>query len=328
MATAEVGDDGSGEDPTVRRLEERVADMLGMPAAVFVPSGTMANQVALRTLAENASRVCAGARQHVVGFEDGAAGVNGYWQLHTVSDLDGVPDFESVRYVLSAAAHHQVATSVLCLENTHMAAGGRAWAPETASPLVELARGFGCRVHLDGARLFNAAVALGRPVADWARLFDSVTVCLSKGLSAPVGSVVAGNDEFVTEARRNRKRLGGAMRQAGVVAAAGLWALDHMVDRLVDDHERASELAALVAQRWPGAIDPAATDPAATDPAATMTNIVVFSHPHPEQLHAHMRSRGILGGTIADGVVRWVTHRHISAADIDTVAWASTDAPD
>ena len=199
-----------------------------------------------------------------------------------------------------------------------MAAGGAAWTPEQAQGLVEAARRHGCAVHLDGARLFNAAVALDRTVGELGAFADSVTVCLSKGLSAPAGSVLAGSDAFVAEARRNRKRLGGAMRQVGILAAAGRWALDNMVERLGDDHERARELAELVAERWPDALDL----------ASVVTNVVTFTHRDPELLLGHLRGQGILATTIAPGVVRWVTHRHITAAHTEAVAWALAGAPD
>ncbi len=318
MAIAEVGDDGSGEDPTVCRLEEQVAELLGKQSAVFVPSGTMGNQVALRVLARPATRVCLGERQHVVAFEDGAAGINGGWQLHTLDDSTGLPDAAAFATAVASAEHHQVATSVLALENTHMAAGGVAWVPAAADELVATARANSCGIHLDGARLMNAAVALGRPAAEWGALADTVTICLSKGLSAPVGSVVAGDEPVIAEARRHRKRLGGAMRQAGIVAAAGLWALDNLVERLASDHEHARALAELVLQRWSTALDL----------SRVQTNIVVFRHSNPVALHEHLRQHGILGGTIAPGVVRWVTHRHITEAHLEAVAWALVSAPD
>lgn len=302
MADAEVGDDGYGEDPTVARLEETFAERLGKNAAVFVPSGTMGNQIALRVLGRPGTLVVAGRRQHLVVYEQAAAATNGVAQLHPVDDPGGVPDLDQVASVVAATAHHQPPVSAVCAENTHMPAGGVPWGPE---PLDELAS-LGAPVHLDGARLFHAQVALGVPVAELAGAATTVMCCLSKGLAAPVGSLLAGPADVIAAARDERKRLGGALRQAGVLAAPGLIALTQMVERLADDHARARRLAEAVAERWPGAVEP----------ADVRTNLVIFTPPDPAKLVKHLAAAGIGAGTIAPGVVRLATHLDVDDAGV------------
>jgi threonine aldolase len=313
MADAEVGDDGYGEDPTVRALEEAFADRLGKQAALFVPSGTMANQIALRLLGRPGSLVVAGRRQHLVVYEMGAAATNGVAQLHVVDDGDGIPDLAEVGAVVEAAAHHQPPVAAICAENTHMPAGGLPWG---VAPLQALAA-LGPAVHLDGARLFHAEVALGVPVAELAGPASTVMCCLSKGLAAPVGSLLAGSAAEIEQGRAERKRLGGAMRQAGVLAAPGLLALTTMVERLAEDHDRARQLAVAVAERWPGAIDP----------ARVHTNLVIFEHPEPGSLLAHLAAAGIRAGTIGPGVVRFATHLDVDDADLARAIDAVRRAP-
>ena len=294
MAYAEVGDDGYGEDPTVRALEEAFAARLGKEAAVFVPSGTMANQIALRVLGRPGSLVVAGRRQHLVVYEMGASATNGVAQLHVVDDRAGPPDLAEVEAVVAAADHHQPPVAAICAENTHMPAGGVPWGSEQLAALAAL----GPAVHLDGARLFHAEVALGVPVAQLAAPATTVMCCLSKGLAAPVGSLLAGPAEHLQRARAERKRLGGAMRQAGVLAAPGLLALNTMVERLADDHARARTIAEAVAERWPGSIEP----------ASVRTNLVIFEHPDAGRLLDHLAACGIRAGTIGPGIVRLATH--------------------
>jgi threonine aldolase len=304
MAEAVVGDDGYGEDPTVRALEEAFAARVGKPRALFVPSGTMANQIALRILGRPGTRVVVGRRQHVVVYEAGAAALNSPTQFHLVADDDGLVHVEEVQRALAAVAHHQPPVSAVFVENTHMPAGGVPW-PRGA--LTELAA-LDVPIHLDGARLFNAEVATGVSAADYASSATTVMCCLSKGLAAPVGSVLAGPPELIDLARVERKRLGGAMRQAGVIAAAGLVALETMVGRLGDDHERARRLAEAVASRWPEA---------GLDPSSVQTNVVVFRHPDARALLAHLRTEGVLAGTISPGVVRLMTHVDVDDAGVE-----------
>ncbi|MGH9119574.1 MAG: threonine aldolase family protein [Acidimicrobiales bacterium] len=316
MAGAEVGDDGYGEDPTVRRLEEAFAARVGKEAAVYVPSGTMGNQIALRVLGRPGTAVVAGRRQHVVLYEQGGAAVNGWIQFHTVADADGTLDPGEVADLVAGVDHHWLPVSVVCVENTHMPSGGAPW-PLDRLRAVATAAG-GRPVHLDGARLFNAEVATGVAAADYAAPAATVMCCLSKGLAAPVGSLLAGSTSTIEAARLERKRLGGAMRQAGVIAAAGLVALETMVDRLADDHVRSGRLAEAVAERWPDA---------GLDPATVRTNCVVFRHPDPTRLLAHLADDGVLAGSIAPGVVRLMTHLDVDDDDVDRARKALASAP-
>jgi len=313
MADAKVGDDGSGEDPTVNELEELFAARVGKPASVFLPSGTMGNQVALRLLGVPGTRVVAGATSHVVGFELGAAGVNGVAQLHPIDDRLGQLDLAAARWAVEAAEHHWVPVSALFVENTHMAAGGVPWSLEA---LDEVA-GLGLPVHLDGARLFNAEVATGIGAAAFAGRATTLMCCLSKGLGAPVGSLIAGPAELMERARHERKRLGGAMRQAGVLAAPGLVALRDHVDRLAEDHERARRLGQAVADRWPGALLP----------EAVLTNIVCWDHPAPLRVLAHLESEGVLGGTLGPDRLRLVTHLDVDDEGIERACRALASTP-
>ncbi len=314
MFEAEVGDDGFGDDPTVRELESVFAQRVGKEAAVFVPSGTMGNQIALRLLAPRGTAVVVGRRQHVVIYERGGAAVNGWAQLMPVEDDDGTIDPDAVRYAVEAGGpHHWLPVGAVCVENTHMPACGAPWPLER---LQEIA-GLGLPVHLDGARLFNAEVATGVAAAEYAACATTVMSCLSKGLAAPVGSLLAGTADLVAEARVERKRLGGAMRQVGILAAAGLVALTRMVDRLVDDHVRARRLAEAVADRWPGALDP----------DRVRTNVVVFAHPDPAVLITHLAGEGVLATTIAPGMVRLCTHLDVDDDGVERATKALSAAP-
>ena len=316
MAEAEVGDDGYGEDPTVRRLEEAYAERVGKPAAVFVPSGTMANQISLRVLTRPGAMVLAGARQHIVAYERGAGPLNAGIQFQVLDDTEGILDPEAVRAAYRAATYHQPTPALVCIEQTHMAAGGRSWSVDQLVGLKEAAGDL--PIHMDGARLFNAEVATGVPAAAMTAVSTTVTSCLSKGLGAPVGSVLAGPAELEPEMRLARKRLGGAMRQAGILAAAGLVALDEMVERLADDHRRARRLAEVVAEHWPEA---------GCAPDAVTTNVVLFRPPHPEKVLAHLRGEGVLAGTVAPGVVRLMTHHDVDDGAIELACQALASAP-
>jgi threonine aldolase len=298
MATAVVGDDGFGEDPTVAALEARYAQLVAKPAAVLVPSGVMANQIALRVLAAPGDVVVAGRRQHVVGFELGAAARNASVQFALLDDATGALDVDEVRAAIAAEAHHQPHVAMVAVENTHMAAGG---APYPIDALEALASA-GRPVHLDGARLFNASVATGVAPSRYAACATTVMSCLSKGLCAPVGSVLAGPADVMARARVERKRLGGGMRQAGVLAAAGLVALDTMVERLADDHARARALADAVAAAFPDA---------GYDPSTCATNIVAFDVPDAVAVVAALAERGVLADTVAPTRVRLVTHHGV-----------------
>jgi threonine aldolase len=316
MADAEVGDDDYGEDPTVRALEEAFAMRLGKPAALFVPSGVMANQIAVRVLTAPGTAVVAGSRQHVVAYEFGAAACNSGIQFIALDDEDGMLDADQVRWARRAAEHHQPVVSLVSIENTHMAASGAPWTTDRLQAVVDAAGPV--PVHMDGARLFNAEVATGIAASDWAAPTTTVMCCLSKGLCAPVGSLLAGSDDVITVARLARKRLGGGMRQAGVLAAPGLLALRDMVGRLQEDHARAARLADAVAERWPGC---------GLDPATVRTNIVAFTHAEPDKLLAHLEDRGVLAHAIAPGTVRFVTHHDVDDAGVMRAIAALRDAP-
>ncbi len=318
MAEAEVGDDDYGEDPTVRRLEEEFAQRVGKPAALFVASGVMANQVAVRVLTSPGTAVVAGRRQHVVAYEYGAAAMNSGVQFIALDDDgDGMLRADDVRWARQASEHHQPAVSLVCVENTHMAESGAPWTPARLHALVEAAGPV--PVHMDGARLFNAEVATGVAAAEWAAPVTTVMCCLSKGLCAPVGSLLAGDEDVIAEGRLARKRLGGGMRQAGVLAAPGLVALREMVARLPEDHVRAARLAEAVAERWPAC---------GLDPARVRTNIVTFAHGQTEKLLAHLEGHGVLAHSIAPGVMRFVTHRDVDDAGVERALAALADVPD
>ncbi len=316
MAEAEVGDDDYGEDPTVRRLEEAFAQRLGKQAALFVASGVMANQVAVRVLTAPGTAVVAGRRQHIVAYEYGAAALNAGVQFIGLDDHEGMLRADDVRRAREASDHHQTAVSLVSIENTHMAASGAPWSRAGLRALADAAGPVA--IHMDGARLFNAEAATGVPAGEWASAATTVMCCLSKGLCAPVGSLLAGPEDVIAEGRLARKRLGGGMRQAGVLAAPGLVALRDMIERLPEDHVRAARLAEAVAERWPGC---------GLDPAAVRTNIVTFRHAAPDKLLAHLEGHGVLAHAIAPGTVRFVTHRDVDDAGIARTVTALADAP-
>ena len=318
MADAEVGDDVYAEDPTVNRLQELFAERVGKEAALFVPSGTMGNQLALRLLTRPGTTVVVGARQHVVIYENGAGGRNAGVQFTSVDDTDGTISVDDVRWAIDAGDHHYPRPSLVCIENTHMPAGGTVWPVEAIAGVAGVAGDAGIAVHMDGARLFHAEVATGTPVRAITEPVTTVMCCLSKGLCAPVGSLLAGPADVMDEARAERQRFGGGMRQAGVIAAAGIIALTAMVERLADDHRRAARLAEAVAERWPEA---------GLDPAAVSTNMVIFPHDNPAALLGHLRDEGIVAGTIAPGVVRLVTHHDVDDDGVERACKAIAGAP-
>ncbi len=308
MAQALVGDDGYGEDPSVNDLEARVAALLAKEAAVFVPSGVMANQMAVRVLTSPGDVIVAGANQHLVDFEMGASARNSSVQFALVEDATGQLDLDRVVEIIQSESHHRAHVGAVAVENTHMPSGGTPW---PAGALEALAHAVERPVHLDGARLFNAVVATGASAASLAAPATTVMVCLSKGLGAPVGSLLAGPADLMARARVERKRLGGAMRQAGVLAAAGIVALETMVERLEHDHRRAHQLAELVAGAFPES---------GYDPASCRTNIVAFDHPDARTLVAELADVGVLGGTLSARRVRLVTHLDVDDEDLDYVA--------
>jgi threonine aldolase len=313
MADAEVGDDDYGEDPTVNRLQDEFAALLGKEASLYVPSGVMANQIALRLHTRPGDAVVAGRRQHIVVYEEGAAAINAGVTFLGVDDSNGALDAGEVELAIESGRHHQPDVALLSIEDTHMASGGRIW----PSAGLAKAAATGLPVHMDGARLWNAAVASGLSPAARAAGVTTVMCCLSKGLGAPVGSLLAGPADLIEEARLHRKRFGGTMRQAGVIAAAGLVALGRM-ERLAEDHARAQSLAAAVADRWPDI---------GFEPDQVETNIVVFAPPEPDRLLAHLATGGVVAGTIGPGRVRLVTHADVDDAGIEVARGLIAKAP-
>jgi threonine aldolase len=304
MARAEVGDDVYGEDPEVNRLQARVAELLGKPDALFFPSGTMANQAALRLHTRPGDVVLASRGAHILRAEAGAAaGLSGL-QIETIG-RGGSFDADDVRAAIPPKDVHLAPATLLAVENTHNTAGGRVFQPAPLAAAVEAARGAGLKTHLDGARLWNASAALDVSLETLAAPFDTVSVCLSKGLGAPAGSLVAGSREQVEGLRRIRKMYGGGMRQAGVLAAAGLYAVQHHRERLRDDHRSARRLA--------DALEALGMSPE-TRPE---TNIVIFRVSSEEGFRRAAAERGVLLSTSGPGRVRAVTHLDISASDIE-----------
>ncbi|MRR08675.1 low-specificity L-threonine aldolase [bacterium] len=266
MMRADVGDDVWGDDPTVNKLQDVTAKLLGKPAGLFLPSGTMANQVAIRSHTSPGDEVILDRESHIFRYEVAAAAVVSGAQFNAIDGAGGVMTAAQVEQAIRPSDIHQPATRLVCLENTHNRAGGTTVPLDELRKVAALCRKHKIPVHLDGARLWNASVATGVPLREYAQHCDSVMVCFSKGLGCPVGSVLVGSSDFIEKARRSRKLFGGGMRQAGYLAAAGLYALKHNVGRLTQDHERAKRLAELIAAI--PALD--------IDLAAVQTNIVIF----------------------------------------------------
>jgi threonine aldolase len=309
MAAAELGDDVFGEDPTVNRLQRVAAELLGKEDALFVASGTMGNLLGVLSLARSGEEVVADADSHLFLNEAAGAATVGGIQIRQVPTEAGVMTAEQLQRVIRPRDDdHQPFTAAVCVENTHNKHGGVVWPLAGLRALHETARQSGLALHMDGARLFNAAVALGVPAHTIAAEADTVTFCVSKGLGAPVGSVLCGPAEVVDLARRWRKMVGGGWRQAGMLAAAGLWALEHSVDRLAEDHANARTLAEGLAEM----------DGIGVDLARVQTNIV-FVRPTalPAQEFAERcRERGVLGSGGRDGRVRFVTHLGVEPEDV------------
>jgi threonine aldolase len=313
MFDADLGDDVYGEDPTVNRLESLAAARLGKPAALFVPSGTMANLTCLLTHCQRGDEAIMGHMAHTFLFEAGGSAAVGGIHPHTVPNQpDGTLDLADIEAAIRSPGNaHYPRTRLICLENTHNRCSGAVLTPGYMAQIRALADRHGLAIHLDGARIFNAAIALSVPVAELARDADSVAFCLSKGLAAPVGSVICGSTEFLAGARRQRKMLGGGMRQAGVLAAAGIVALEEMVDRLAEDHANARRLAVGLSRMADILLD--------VD--RIQTNIVIFelglAAPAPADFAAGLAAQGVKVGTIGGRRVRAVTHHGIDAEDID-----------
>jgi threonine aldolase len=310
MANADLGDDVYGEDPTINRLEQRAAELLGKEAALFVASGTMSNLVALLTHCGRGDEAIVGSQAHILHYEvAGAAGLGGIQLRPAQNDARGRLDPAEVRGLIRGENVHNPHTALVCLENTHNRCGGAALSAADTDAVAAVAHEHGCAVHIDGARIFNAAIALGVPAAELVRNADSIGFCLSKGLAAPVGSLLCGSGAFIARARKMRKMVGGGMRQAGVLAAAGLVALEEMSERLAADHANARRLAEGLA-RLPGI---------RLDPVTVETNIVIFGLDglSAEEFLGAIRRAGVLAGGTGPASVRMVTHYGIDAPAID-----------
>jgi threonine aldolase len=303
MARAEVGDEQWGEDPTVTRLERRVAELLGQEAAVYLPSATMANQIAAAILTRPGDELIVEESAHMVVSELGGAARHSGLQVRMLRGERGTFSPEQVRSAYRRGSLHTPPTGLVALENTHNTGGGAVWPLDLLDATVAAARELGLPVHLDGARLLNAAVALGVPAARIASQFETVTLCLSKGLGCPLGALIAGSEELMARARREKHAFGGALRQSGIVAAAGLYALDHNVERLADDHARAARLA----DGWAAA---------GLDVRAE-TNIDQLRVADVPSAVARVAAVGVGLSPTAPGMLRAVTHLDVTDEDVE-----------
>jgi len=318
MAAAEVGDDVYGEDPTVNLLERRSAEVFGREAALFVPSGTMGNQIAIRCHTQPGQEVIADARAHILDWEMATVAAFSGCVVRAVPTSDGILTWRHIEPVIEQKSNFRAHTGLIAIENTHNLAGGRCTRTDFLEEIWAGAKAHRLPTHLDGARVFNAAVALGVDVRTLTRGFDSVMFCLSKGLGAPVGSMLVGTEELVARARRFRKALGGGMRQVGVLAAAGLMALEQGPKRLHEDHANARLLAEALAH----------TPGVSIDPELVETNIVIFKlsggQSAPE-LATRLKLRGVLISAFAHDSIRLVTHLDVSRGDCIDAAEALTE---
>jgi threonine aldolase len=311
MAQAPVGDEQRQEDPSVNSLQERVAALLGKDAALYVPSATMANEIAVKVHTRPGDKVILDETAHIFTSEAGSPAVLSGVMAHTVSGVRGVFTPEQVEAAVGREGPHYARARLLSVEQTSNLGGGTVWPQDRLQAVVEAARRHGMRTHMDGARLLNAVVASGVPAKEHARGFDSVTLCLTKGLGCPVGALVAGDRAFIADARRYKHMFGGAMRQAGIIAAAGLYALDHNVDRLAEDHTNARILARGLSEIAGVQIDVQHVE----------TNIVFFDVAgvglSAKEAVERMKARGVRMGATGPTLIRAVTHLDVSQADVE-----------
>jgi threonine aldolase len=311
MAEAQVGDDVFGEDPTVNLLQEKVANLLGKEAALFVPSGTMGNQLSIKSHTQPGDEVIIESSSHPYNFEGGAGAALSGIQFQCLRGVRGILDASQIEEAIRPADHHFPVTKLVCLENTHNRGGGSIFPLEKMAEIYRLAKSKGLLVHLDGARLWNASVATGIKPHEYAQWADSVSVCLSKGLGAPIGSLVAGSELFIDRVHRFRKMFGGGMRQVGIIAAAGIYALDHHFERLKEDHQNAKRLAVSLKEFKGVSIDPRHVE----------TNIVIFDVANTRmtalQVAEMMKKESILIHAIGKTQIRLVTHLDVTAEDIE-----------
>ncbi len=311
MSEAEVGDDVFGEDPTVNALQERVAKLLGKEAALFVPSGTMANQLAIKSHTQPGDEVVIEATSHPYNFEGGGGAVLSGIQFHCLKGVRGILEASQIEESIRPDDHHFPVTRLICLENTHNRGGGSIYPIDKMAEIYRLAKSKGLSVHLDGARLWNASIATGTSLREYGQWADSVSVCLSKGMGSPIGSLVAGSKAFIDRVHRFRKMFGGGMRQVGIIAAAGLYALDHHFDRLKEDHQHAKRLAVGLKELKGVSLDPRHVE----------TNIVIFdvtdSGRTGAQIAEAMRQHGVLIHAFGKTQIRLVTHLEITDEDVE-----------
>jgi threonine aldolase len=311
MSEAEVGDDVFGEDPTVNSLQEKVANLLGKEAALFVPSGTMANQLSIKSHTQPGDEVIIEASSHPYNFEGGAGAALSGIQFQCLKGVRGILDASQIEEGIRPADHHFPVTKLICLENTHNRGGGSVHPLEKMAEIYRLTKSKGLLLHLDGARLWNASVATGIKPREYAQWADSVSVCLSKGLGAPIGSLVAGSKPFIDRVHRFRKMFGGGMRQVGIIAAAGIYALNHHLERLKEDHHNAKRLAVGLKEFKGVSIDPKHVE----------TNIVIFDVTNTgmtgAQVAEAMKKEGVLIHAFGKTQIRLVTHLDVSGEDIE-----------
>jgi len=310
IAEAEVGDDVFEDDPTVKKLEEMVAELLGKEKALFVPSGTMANEVAIKSLTKPGDEVILEEDSHIYNYEVGAPSVLCGVQLNPLKGKRGVLTAQQILDHIRPEDIHVPPTTLICLENTHNRAGGTIYPLEEIKKIRGATKPFGIKIHLDGARLWNATIATGIPLDEYARHFDSVSVCLSKGLGAPIGSVISGTSDFIQITRRNRKMFGGGMRQVGIIAAAGIYAIENNFNRLIEDHRNAKALA-LGLSKIPKV---------SVDLESVQTNIVVTdikeSGMGVAETLEKLREKGVLAVPFGKTKIRCVTHLDVNRDDI------------
>ena len=310
MLSASVGDDVFGEDPTINQLQDLIAEMAGKPQALFVPSGTQGNQISINTHTRPGHEVVCDYNSHIFNYESGAAGMMSGVQLHPLIGVNGHPTLDQIQEVMRPEDDHYPQTGLICLENTHNRAGGTIFPIEEIKKISEFANARGLPLHLDGARLWNACIATGISLKEYCSLFDSVSLCFSKGLGAPVGSIVAGSEKFIKKAHFYRKAYGGGMRQAGILAAACLFAVENHFERLESDHENARQLAKILSE-FPNV---------QIDMNTVQTNLVIADFKDTGksayELNDLLSENGLAAIAFGPTKIRFVTHLNVNSEDI------------